>query len=265
MIRTENRLKWEDTMHKVIINADDFGYSRGINFGIIDAYKYGILTSTTLLANMPGFEHAVSLSKENPGLGVGVHLNLTCGYPLLKGHKTIVDGETGKFKSHYFYETPDFQVDPEEVYREWDAQIQKVINAGIEPTHLDSHHHTHSYGTNREVVIELARKYQLPIRNNFPGIPDDIVKTERFEPLFDMAANIPELLAKPYLNNLLVDFETFSSVELMCHPGYLDKEILNGSTLTQNRTFVVDFLIHSEFARELRNNKNVQLATFRDL
>lgn len=84
-------------MKKVIINADDFGYSRGINYGIIDSHRLGILTSTTIMAGMPGFDHAVQLAKENPKLGIGVHLTLTCGYPLLKDYQTIVD-ENGKFK-----------------------------------------------------------------------------------------------------------------------------------------------------------------------
>ncbi len=71
-------------MGKVIFNSDDFGYSHGVNYGIMDAYQRGILTSTILMANMPGFEHAVKLRKEMPRLGVGVHLTLTCGKPLLK-------------------------------------------------------------------------------------------------------------------------------------------------------------------------------------
>lgn len=64
-------------MGKVIFDSDDFGYSHGVNYGIMDAYQRGILTSTTLMANMPGFEHAVKLRKEMPRLGVGVHLTLT--------------------------------------------------------------------------------------------------------------------------------------------------------------------------------------------
>lgn len=252
-------------MHKVIINADDFGYSRGINLGIIDAHRYGVLTSTTLMATTPGFEHAVSLAKENPDLGVGVHLNLTHGYPLLKDHKTIIDPKTGRFRHRSFYETLDFKVDQDEVYREWDAQIQKVINAGIEPTHLDSHHHTHAYGMNQEVVIELARKYKLPVRNIILEIPDDIPKTERFEPGVDAAACSFQLIVKPYLDNLIEDFQKVASTEVMVHPGYLDKEVLNGSSLTKPRPYVVDFLIHSDFAQRLRNHENIALVTYRDL
>ncbi|MEG0276419.1 MAG: ChbG/HpnK family deacetylase, partial [Coprobacillus sp.] len=75
-------------MVKIINNADDFGYSNAINYGIIDCYLNGMLTSTTLMPAMPGFDHAVALAKQNPGLGIGVHLTLTCGRPVLEGHKT---------------------------------------------------------------------------------------------------------------------------------------------------------------------------------
>lgn len=66
-------------MKKVIINADDFGYSAAVNAGIIKAYQDGVLTSTTLMANMSGRDGAIQLAKENQGLGVGGHLVLTCG------------------------------------------------------------------------------------------------------------------------------------------------------------------------------------------
>ena len=76
-------------MKKVIINADDFGYSSAVNLGIITSHKKGILTSTTLMANMSGCDEAIMLAKENPNLGVGCHLVLTCGKPLTKGASLI--------------------------------------------------------------------------------------------------------------------------------------------------------------------------------
>lgn len=91
-------------MGKVIFNSDDFGYSHGVNYGIMDAYQRGILTSTTLMANMPGFEHAVKLRKEMPRLGVGVHLTLTCGKPLLKTVDTLI--ESREFRSLSYYQHP---------------------------------------------------------------------------------------------------------------------------------------------------------------
>lgn len=247
-------------MGNVIFNADDFGYSRAINMGIIDAHKHGILTSTTLMANTPGFEHAVELSKENPNLGIGVHLTLTHGRPLLEGHKTIVK-EDGSFRNIAFYERTNFVVDPEEVYAEWDVQIQKVIKAGIVPTHLDSHHHAHTFGINREIVIELARKYNLPVRNNL-SLPDDVRHTNRFEMNFDFVGRNSELRQEKYLENLIEDFKRFETTEVMCHPGYLDYEVLSTSSLTENRVKILNFIINSQFSRKLKENKDITLATY---
>ena len=96
-------MKREENMVKVIVNSDDFGYSRGINFGIMDCYKRGVLTSGTLMTNMPGFEHAVELAKENPGFGVGIHMVLTAQGPVLDTHKIIADPETGMFRKQKEY------------------------------------------------------------------------------------------------------------------------------------------------------------------
>ena len=76
---------------RLIVNCDDFGYSKAVNYGIIEAYKNGIATSATLMAGMPGFNHALELIRENPGLGCGVHLTLSAYKPILKTHKTIVN------------------------------------------------------------------------------------------------------------------------------------------------------------------------------
>lgn len=70
-------------MKHLIINADDFGYSKAVNLGIMESHINGVLTSTTLMANMPGVDHAVSLLKDMPNLCVGAHLTLTCGKPML--------------------------------------------------------------------------------------------------------------------------------------------------------------------------------------
>ena len=83
-------------MTKLIVNADDFGLSEAVNYGIISAYKNGIVRSTTIMAGMPAFDHAVELLKENKGLGCGVHMTLSLNKPVLNYHKTIVD-ENGNF------------------------------------------------------------------------------------------------------------------------------------------------------------------------
>ena len=77
-------------MKRMIVNADDFGFSEAVNHGILKAMQEGIVTSTSIMANMPGFAHAVQLYHEHPDMAVGVHLNLTCYRPLLSTHQTLV-------------------------------------------------------------------------------------------------------------------------------------------------------------------------------
>ncbi|MDQ0175183.1 chitin disaccharide deacetylase [Bacillus chungangensis] len=251
-------------MGKVIFNADDFGYSEGVNYGIVDAYSKGILTSTTLMANMPGFDHAVSLSKEFPGLGIGVHLTLTCGKPLLQNVDSLI--ENGNFKKLSFYQE-EFQIDLDELYQEWDTQIQKVYRSGIIPSHLDSHHHTHTFSDNQKVVVELAKKYDLPVRGNFER-KDKVKSTACFEPYFDIVGepeNSMEYVGtslEEYLDKLIVKLKNTESIEIMCHPAYIDEALLTGSSFVIPRAYQTTFLIQSKFAEMMQSDKDIQLVNF---
>lgn len=120
------------------------------------------MTSTTLMANMPGFEHAVKLRKEMPRLGVGVHLTLTCGKPLLKLSILLSKAESS---DPYLIISIHLTLTKINCIRNGMLRF-KIYHAGIIPTHLDSHHHTHTLDENQEVVVTLA-KYDLPVRSNF--------------------------------------------------------------------------------------------------
>lgn len=254
-------------MGKVIFNSDDFGYSRGVNYGIVDAYQLGILTSTTLMANMPGFEQAVNLKKELPDLGVGVHLTLTCGEPLLKNVATLTEGKA--FKTLNFYQG-EFEIDLDELYQEWNAQIQRVFRAGIVPTHLDSHHHTHTFGKNQEVVVALAEKYELPVRGNFQ-LADSVRHTDYFEALFDeVGVDKPEdsllkVELKDYLAELLIKFRETDTTEVMCHAAYLDQALYRQSSFLYPRLNQVEFLIESAFAKAVKQDSQIELISYRDI
>ncbi|MBO0452456.1 MULTISPECIES: carbohydrate deacetylase [Enterococcus] len=254
-------------MGKVIFNSDDFGYSYGVNYGIVDAYQRGILTSTTLMANMPGFEHAVKLKKELPDLGVGVHLTLTCGKPLLKNVDSLMEDD--KFKHLSYYKQP-FEVDGDQLYQEWNAQIQKVYRAGVIPTHLDSHHHTHTFGMNQEVVVALAKKYDLPVRGNFERNAD-VRHTDYFEPYFDDVGEMSvekrqiDCSIDEYLERLISVLREKRTVEIMCHTAYLDQDLLNGSSFVYPRINQVAFLIHSDFAQQVKRDRLIELATYKDI
>jgi chitin disaccharide deacetylase len=241
-------------MKKLIINADDFGYSRGVNHGIIDCHQQGVLTSTTFMSNMPGAEHAVRLAKENPELGVGVHLVLTCDRPMLDTHRTIVD-VNGDFRSLSFYKGA-FTVDYEEVYAEWKAQIEAFLSYGLTPTHLDSHHHVNSFGELPQVFLTLAKEYELPVRNNM-DIPAEFKTTDSFSYLIETA-----LKDEKALDTL---FETSNSVEVMCHPAYLDKKLMATSSFTYPRVDEVEFLTHPEIVGLIKSRSDIELTTFKGI
>lgn len=247
-------------MDLLIVNADDFGYSEGVNFGIIAAHKNGILTSTTMLANMPGFASGVKLSKQYPNLGIGVHLSLTCGKPLLDDVPSIT--ENGVFRPLSFYET-DFKVDTHEVYREWKAQIEKVYQSGIVPTHLDSHHHVNRLDAIREVFVKLAKEYKLPVRNNFE-VPSSIKTVNRFSFDFDQLATEKKMWKPIKLNNIIQDCKTYHKVECMCHPGYIDHVVLENSGLRDMRARTCAELQDPNY-KELFRQNDIQLGNYRNI
>lgn len=254
-------------MHKLIINSDDYGYSRGINHAIIDTYQTGILTSTTLMSNTPGFEHAVDLAKKNEGLGIGVHLVLTFLKPLRDDVPTLVDEEGNFYRPEDYFERK-HQVDADDLYREWDTQIQKILNAGIQPTHLDSHHHAHTYNEiHLEVFFKLAEKYNLPVRGVYDHgeIAKEAKTTGYFEPAFDAVTSLTDKEAESYLDGLYEKVIENESTELMCHVGYLDEFLMSSSSFVESRIYQVNILSKSKFAEKIRSNQEIQLSTFNDL
>ena len=248
---------------KLIINADDFGYSRGINWGIIDSYNNGTLSSATIMANMPGFSHAVELAKQNPGLGVGVHLTLTQGRALTGVCKTITDGDGNFLKLGALSENIS-TIDLGEVEREYDAQISKVINSGIVPTHLDGHHHTHVRPGIINVLFKMAEKYRLPIR--FPSdckVPAGF-ENVRFPDVFSGDFYGEDAKEDFFIGILEKHKEMDGVLEIMCHPGYADCEVLAGSSYNVQRANEVEILT-GDRVREFINENNIKIINYRDL
>lgn len=214
----------------IIVNSDDFGLTEGVNYGVIKALKNGVLRSTTAMVNMPAIEHAVKLAKDNPELGVGLHLVLTAGYPIVKDHKTIVD-ENGRFLKNSVLNAS--VIDAEEVYREYKAQMERFIELfGRKPTHIDGHHHTQDLDQTREVTKRLAEEYGIDyIRsisdhpefvNNFYG---DHVSIEDFKECVNEHRND--------------DF-----IEIMCHVAFIDVDLLHISSYNSNRVKELETLIN---------------------
>lgn len=152
-------------MRRLIVNADDFGLCASVNRGILEAHRQGIVTSATLLAGAPGFEEAVALARGAPGLGVGVHLNLTRGRSVSPPPRvsTLVRDDG------MFVQTPwtlalgllRRRIARDEVQGEWAAQIARVRASGITPTHLDSEKHVHLLPGLLDVALGLAREHGI--------------------------------------------------------------------------------------------------------
>lgn len=152
-------------MIRLIVNADDFGYSSQVNTAIMKAFADGLVSSTTLMPNMPGFDDAVALIRQGriPANSTGVHLNLFEGEPLTEQMKAcrVFCGEDGLFNGRRIsFSAPRHCL--EVVRLELDAQLQKALDTGLAFTHLDSHAHRHTNWFVGRAVIDLARKHGIP-------------------------------------------------------------------------------------------------------
>lgn len=211
-------------MSKLIVNADDLGYSPGVNYGIIHAHKAGIVSSATMMANMPGFEHAVELLKDTPTLRCGVHLTLTCHKPLTDNVATLVN-EDGKFHRRFSKELVE-QIDLDQLYKEFSAQIDKTKNS-IDITHLDSHHHVHTIERFRPVIQMLVDKYKLPIRHNI-GITG-VDNVEFIGTFYDSRAKIE------WFEENMSDIKSKGVVDIMTHPAFLDSFMYESTSYNLQR------------------------------
>jgi predicted glycoside hydrolase/deacetylase ChbG (UPF0249 family) len=151
----------------LIINADDFGMSSSVNLAILTSIETGLVTSTSMMANMPGFESAVTLVREHKDLQnrIGVHLNLTEGRPLSRPILDCplfcsVDGYLALDREYPLFHLSRKEKDA--AYTELKTQLERVLAAGIRPIHLDSHHHIHTEWAIAPLVCRLAREYQIP-------------------------------------------------------------------------------------------------------
>lgn len=260
-------------MKKVIINADDFGYSSGVNQGILKAFKKGVLSSTTLMANMPGREEAIQLSKNTPNLGVGGHLVLTCGKPITDA-KTIIDekGEFYRLKEYYKNRS---KMKDDEIYSEWCAQIDFLLDNDVDVSHLDSHHHLHTFPENLEITKQIANKYKLSFRNAY-NLEDNMVLPYQkgikgFEDLMNSEAI--RTMDSPYIVKRdacideikkVLEKLTENVTELMVHPAFVDEVLYFQSSFNVQRIREVEILTDPP-VKKLFKKMDFKIVNYRDL
>lgn len=212
---------------KLVINGDDLGYTRGNTYGIFQAYEEGILRSTTALTNSKYFKKAMKkVQKKYPGLGVGVHMTLTLGKPLTE-NTTLTNPETGEFYGQKALRAK--EIDFDEVYAEWKAQIERFIKiAGHLPTHLDSHHSVHDWTPEALAVSKrLGEEYGLQLR--------------RYGDYEFVSGFYGPTATKETLIRILED-NAGKDIELMCHPGWCDLELYRMSSYSDYRVRELDVL-----------------------
>ncbi|ASO07976.1 ChbG/HpnK family deacetylase [Arenibacter algicola] len=148
---------------KLIVNADDFGFSQEVNSNIIKCHLNGIVSSATILAGGDQFQDAVDLAKKHKNLGIGVHLALDGPNNIGKEYVSLLDPHTGVFYEDLIAvkKIKHGAYLHKEMIAEYSLQIEKVINSGIQVTHLDHHHHLHLYFPVLKAVIEVAKKYNI--------------------------------------------------------------------------------------------------------
>src|SRR5580700_2334828 len=139
---------------QLIVNADDFGFTPDVNQGIVEAHRRGILTATTLMANGAAFDDAVRLARENPSLDVGCHLVLVQGQSIADPSRELPLSIAELARVLLRGKLP--------VYEELLAQVRKIVRAGIRPSHIDTHKHTHLLPPVLEAVTRIAREFRIP-------------------------------------------------------------------------------------------------------
>jgi|SRR5690554_414843 len=249
---------------KLIVNADDFGFSPGQNYGIIDAFENGIVRSTSLLAVGGAVEQAVELARAHPKLGIGVHLSLDLGRPVLAPELIpSLIGPEGVFRRPSFDSSLELNI--MELEQEWRAQIEFVLAQGLKPTHLDGHHHFHLHPQLFALSCKLARTYELALRPLPLGWPSqdyaelttvrhpDTCVTDFYDDGVEESFFTEFFTKYPYLRDEIV--------EVMCHPAYVDDVIATRSSYNFPRVKELQIL-KSPRVREWVEIENVQLVNY---
>ncbi|MDL2273946.1 carbohydrate deacetylase [Oscillospiraceae bacterium OttesenSCG-928-G22] len=248
---------------KLIVNADDFGLCEGVNHGIFDAFRRGIVTSASILAGGRAFSDAAALLQSEPKLPVGIHLTLTHGAPLCPGARTFV-GEDGRFLRRDAFWAAEPALDPDEIRREFTAQIERVISAGISPDHLDSHHHIHYGETVLPVFLDVAARYGLPVRMREENQPRSQGWAIKSPDITDESFSGREDVFR-FLQRIQEYSGGEKTVELMCHPGFADEYLMENSSYNLPRLREHAILTNGEVRKAIAAARQIVTAVFHQI
>lgn len=252
---------------KLIVNADDFGYTRGVSSGIVRAHREGIVTATTFMTNAPDTEHAAALARQHRSLDVGVHLVLTYGRPLSDARRvpSLVGADGAFLRVSDLLRTGRPRADEALVeYRAQYARARDLI--GREPSHIDTHHWVHDLPALEDAVLALAKETGAAARahdgRQRARFRDAGIRTaDRFVREFQHEGAVHVEALVDLLSRLA---EEEGTAELMCHPGEPDEPLLSGSTYARERGMELETLT-DPLVREATARLGIELATYADL
>ena len=289
-------------MVNLITNSDDFGLTDSITDAIVDTHLNGIMTSTTMMVNMPGFEYAVKKAKEISSLGVGIHFNLTEGIPLATPNQIpdLIDN-SGKFLNNAAQRKN--LIYGKHLYNqakiELTLQLEKLLDNGVKPTHFDSHHHITGVPCAFNASLNVAKKFGINrarITNIYPVFtkesklsfwrqmveqlkvfPKALIHLRNKKTLIKhkfITPNTKILPSKVIPNNMLLDpVKHFISVlsilkngvtEISFHPGYENSDPNDSIKTAEIRTRDLLIANSSEVKTYIKEN-NINLISFKNL
>jgi chitin disaccharide deacetylase len=288
---------------RLIINADDFGLTAGVNRGILEAHNLGVVTSSTLMAKGQAFDDAVRLANSAPQLDVGCHVVLVDGTPLLSETEvpSLLDraskgGNGGQFRmalSSFACCALLGRLAPTEIEAETAAQIRRLQSSGVVVSHLDSHKHVHLFPSVLRPILQAAKACGVrAIRNPFEpfqagqliGHPTIWKRWAKLGVLRSFATRFRQVVhdaeivtpdgtfaigatgrLNEWLLRLIVEHLPEGTWEFVCHPGYCDRDLSRVKTrLRQSRERELRILT-SPSTRELLARNNIALTSYREL
>jgi predicted glycoside hydrolase/deacetylase ChbG (UPF0249 family) len=238
---------------KLVVNADDFGRSSPINRGIIEGHQKGIVTSASLMTRREGFDEAVQLARMNPGLGIGLHLDLDHFFEVQHG-----SGRLLRYK--------DAEIPLTAIADETESQLRKILQTGLPIGHLDGHHHVHLRPEIYATIAALTAKYKIKFIRYFKGFYDGLYPGIEMGWVLD----VTKRFGLSTINTFFAGWEpvesslpgysyfdpeaSFDVAELMVHPGktepWRERELAHCS---------------SPQTRSLLEKNGIQLANFTQL
>lgn len=289
-------------MRRLIVNADDFGFTSGVNRAIVEAHTCGVVTSTTVMANGPAFPEAVELAKSTPRLSVGCHVVLIDGEPVLHAERLrslttrTPDARFRDGLKTFAARAITGRVDADEITAEARAQIRKVQAAGIVVSHFDTHKHTHLFPKILRPLLRAAADCGVrALRNPFgPRLPlrssellarpnlwtrcAEVRVLHRFAGAFRDAADREGFATPDGTLGIEVtgtlDETLFQAIarsipegtwEFVCHPGYNDADLQRAQTRLRESRETELAVLTLPSARDLLSRESIELISYHDL